>query len=150
MDFVSRLESHKKLQQRKKESLKRLEDVRDKFGKEECFQDCQIVIFCAGSLARLEFGKKSDLDLFVTAEEYFQPNRLEEYTLYAHLIRLNNELEFPSFSNNGEYLKVHSLKKLKNETGSHRDDSENLFTVRMLLMLESQPIVNKKKYPNCK
>ena len=146
MDFRKELKSHTGLAKRKKKSCKKLELVRKEFKKSGCFDDEKIMIFCAGSLARLEFGKKSDLDLFVTAEEVFQPNRLEEYTLYSDLIRLNKKLNFPTFSNDGEYLKVHSLKKLKDNTGSRKDDSDNSFTVRILLILESQYITNKDKY----
>ncbi len=146
MDFQKKLQSHTRLAKRANKSRQKLELVRNKFEESGCFDDDKIMVFCAGSLARLEFGKKSDLDLFITTEENFKPSRLEEYTLYSHLIRLNDELKFPSFSNDGEYLKIYSLEELKKETGSRKDDNSNSFTVRMLLLLESNPIFNKEKY----
>ena len=52
---------------------------------------------------------------------------------------INERLVFPPFSNDGEYLKVYFMEDLSSRTGSPRDDGDNLFTTRMLLMLESQP-----------
>ena len=73
-------------------------------------------------------------------------SRLCEYTLIAHLIQLNETLGFPPFSNDGEYLKICFIDDLKTHTGSRKDDSENLFTTRMLLILESQPLVHDDVY----
>lgn len=104
-------------------------------------------MFCAGSLARKEIGKKSDLDVFVVADRGKNlESRLCEYKIYADLIRLNDDLGLPQFSNDGEFLKVHFLDDLINNAGSRRDDSENLFTTRMLLILESVPVLNDQLY----
>ena len=53
---------------------------------------------------------------------------------------------FNRFSNDGEYLKICFMGDLKSRTGSRLDDSENLFTTRMLLILESQFIANEPVY----
>ena len=108
-----------------------------------------LAIFCAGSLARMESGTKSDLDLFVTAEGGYSGElhkRLFQITLFSELMAINGRLDYPPFSNDGEHLKVYFLEDLKSRTGSPRDDSENLFTTRMLLMLESQPIAHDDIY----
>jgi len=95
----------------------------------------------------MEIGEKSDLDVFVTADESEAlRSRLCEYTLFGQLINLNEELSLPPFSNDGEYLKIHFIEELKARTGSRRDDSENLFTARMLLMLESRGVFNTAAY----
>lgn len=147
MSCISILNSHSALSIRRNNSLQRLAEVKVRASAEEFLNEPRITVFCAGSLARLEAGNKSDLDLFVTADGNGKlHSRLFEFTLFAHLIRLNEELGFPPFSNDGEYLQIHSLDNLKKRTGSRRDDVENLFTVRMLLMLESKPIINEALY----
>ena len=89
----------------------------------------------------------SDLDLFVTAcARGDLHKRLFQITLFSELMEINERLGFPPFSNDGEYLKLYFMEDLKKHTGSPRDDSENLFTTRMLLMLESQPIVHEDIY----
>jgi predicted nucleotidyltransferase len=147
MSFSSILCSHEALSRRRKNSLECLANVKIEAQKEIFFEESSVTIFCAGSLARLEVGEKSDLDLFVIADNDPKlESQLYEYTLFAHLIHLNKEMGFPPFSNDGEYLKIHFIEDLKNRTGSRRDDSENLFTVRMLLMLESRPLIQEEQY----
>jgi len=46
-------------------------------------------------------------------------------------------------------LKVYDLEDMKIKTGDPKDDSENLFTVRMLLLLESKLIFNDALYQKC-
>ncbi|WP_020183558.1 nucleotidyltransferase domain-containing protein [Methylotenera sp. 1P/1] len=147
MSFTKILESHSPLNKRRQCSLEKLDIVKKLANEDDTLKDDSLSIFCAGSLARLETGEKSDLDVFVlaTKEEKLE-SRLFEYTLFSRLISLNEQLKFPPFSNDGEYLKIHFLDELKNRTGSRRDDVENLFTVRMLLMLESKPLVNEVLY----
>ena len=120
------------------------------------FADCvnitdqPLAIFCAGSLARMEIGAKSDLDVFVTAdavdESHKLRKRLFQLRLFSEMIAANDRLNFQSFSNDGEYLKLCFLDDIKFRTGSRIDDSENLFTTRMLLILESQFVANEPVY----
>ncbi len=147
------------------DALKRHPDLAGRYGRSKerlakvrgAFENCNIIredvkehplaIFCAGSLARMEVGDKSDLDLFVTAgEDNYLRGRLFSITLFSELMSINKQLSFPPFSNDGEYLKVYFMKDLKSSTGSRLDDSENLFTARMLLLLESQFVVNEPIY----
>lgn len=147
MSCLSRLDSHATLSRRKTHSSDELVRVREMFGASGVLKAQPITVFCAGSLARGEVGRKSDLDLFVTGDEGGQlRSRLCEYSLIAELIHLNRALSFPEFSNDGEYLKVCFIDDLKRKTGSPRDDSENLFTTRMLMLLESEPIVGSDIY----
>ena len=95
----------------------------------------------------MEIGSRSDLDIFVTADTSDQlQSHLFQIELFAELMRINKELDFPSFSNDGEYLKVYFVEHLKSHTGARLDDANNLFTTRMLLILESCPIVHSKTY----
>ena len=147
MNFISILDSHPALLKRRKRAREQLAHIQKEFEGEEYFKGLPIAIFFAGSLARLEIGEKSDLDLFVTADEDSQlRSSLCKYMLFSHLIRLNERLGFPPFSNDGEYLNIYFVEDMKNGTGSRRDDSDNLFTARMLLMLESKPLIQKKRF----
>ena len=140
---VDALQSHAALAERRRQSRTRLDHVRDALNASDVIRNQPLAIFCAGSLARMESGTKSDLDLFVTAEGDGEPRkRLFQITLFSELMAINKQLDFPPFSNDGEYLKVYFMEDLTSRTGSPLDDSENLFTTRMLLMLESQPIAH--------
>jgi len=142
------LENHQALSRRRERSQRELDRARTEFAACQYLQDLPLSVFCAGSLARAEIGEKSDLDIFVIADSSDRlQSRLCEYTLFAHLIRINNDvLGFPPFSNDGEYLKINFIEDLKARTGSRRDDIENLFTARMLLMLESKPLIHSELY----
>ena len=141
------LEKHELLARRRERSAEHIARVRERFTSLDYLRNLPVSVFCAGSLARMEIGEKSDLDLFVTADRSpILQSRLCEYTLIAHLIQLNEALGFPPFSDDGEYLKICFIDDLKTRTGSRRDDSENLFTTRMLLILESQPLVHDDVY----
>lgn len=108
-----------------------------------------VAIFAAGSLGRLETGRCSDLDVFFlakpaddTTDDVHPISRLQEISLFAKLIEINAQLGLPKFSGDGRYLKVHDLRRVISSTGDANDDSENLFTTRLLLLLESKPLWN--------
>ena len=144
---VDALQSHPGLAARRAESRARLANVRAAFQRLDIIKDRRLAIFCAGSLARMEAGAKSDLDLFVTENEDGGPfGHLFEIELFSKLMAINRKLRFPDFSNDGEYLQIHRMDELKSHTGSRFDDSANLFTARMLLILESQPVANDSVY----
>ena len=144
------LKRHPDLARRDAKSMRRLAEVRDAFVRCEVIKEHPLALFCAGSLSRMEVGNKSDLDLFVTADEvddnHVLRKRLFRITLFSEVMAINERLTFPPFSNDGEYLKICFMDDLKSRTGSRIDDSENLFTTRMLLILESQFIANEPVY----
>lgn len=140
------------LQSRFTHSKEFLTDVRNTlkdFNGGTCKRVC---VFAAGSLGRFETGRKSDLDVFIISDnpekspEERSLSRLEEIELFSDLIRVNEKMELPKFSGDGRFLKVHELEDLIKATGDSRDDSENLFTTRLLLLLESQPLSNDELY----
>ena len=59
---------------------------------------------------------------------------------------MNKCLGYGPFSNDGEYLKVYSLEKMLEALGAPQDDNENLFTARMLLLLEARCVCNQSLY----
>ncbi len=78
------------------------------------FNEFNISIFIVGSISRNEIGKNSDLDLFIISKEDI--SKLEQYKIFAKLIEINKKLNFPEFSNDGKFLKIHKLDNLKNFT----------------------------------
>ena len=55
-------------------------------------------------------------------------------------------MKLPEFSGYGEYLEIHYIEDMLRHLGSPQDDYENLFTARILLLLESQIIYNNDVY----
>lgn len=134
------LDQHAAIQNRIRHSKTFLERTKNAFAKFDGGVNEDICVFAAGSLGRFETGQISDLDLFIVSRDKI--SRLEEYKLFSDLIRLNEDLELPEFSSDGRFLKVHHLDDLINATGDAKDDLENQFTTRLLLLLESQPLSN--------
>lgn len=140
-NFQLILKGFQPLASRSDNTLDRLRKIREKFEQnQEIFSDRRVTVFCAGSIGRKDSGKQSDLDLFVIADEPI--NLLDTYYFFAQLIKINDELGYDKFSNDGEFLKVYSLQDLTNLTGTREEDSQNVFTARMLLLLESVPACN--------
>ena len=139
---------HRSLQNRNQKAQEKLDEIQKEFSDlGEMFNDRPITIFCAGSLGRGDVGKLSDLDLFILSDEKGdRKSRLREVEVLASIININRKLGFKEFSNDGQYLKFYSIDDMLKAVGSPRDDSENLFTARMLLLLESKPICNALVY----
>lgn len=145
--FSDVLLKHRALQRRRQQSLATSRKLERRLQKEVALSGAPLSIFAAGSLGRLDSGSKSDLDLFVLVDA--GPggiSRLFEYEIFSTLIHVNRELAFPSFSNDGQYLKLYDVEQMRRVTGTPRDDHENLFTARMLLLLESRSICNPRRY----
>lgn len=150
--YQSILQQHDGLKSRKTKSEEKLVEIREEFTNDCYHEDFQksksLSVFCGGSIARGEIGEKSDLDLFITTDDNSstQLNYLGECIILADLININRKLKFPEFSNGGEYLKIHDIKDMIDSIGSRIEDSNNDFTVRLLMMLESQWLYKEAKY----
>jgi predicted nucleotidyltransferase len=131
---------------RRQESQELINKLKDQIKIIEAIDANNITIFVAGSLGRMEFGIKSDIDFFLIAEE--RVNKLKNIEILGQLINLNHQLKLPEFSNDGRFLRIHCLDDMIIKTGSPNDDHENLFTTRILLMLESRAILNEDLYQN--
>jgi len=102
-----------------------------------------LTIFSVGSYARQEASVHSDIDLFFAYGEprpASENTRTNELRLFGRLIEIGDKMGFPSFSSDCEYLETHDLKDMINMMGGREDDSRNFFSLRMLMLLESQPI----------
>lgn len=107
-------------------------------------------VYVTGSVARGEAGQHSDLDLFIVGVENEKQqrslSRLDEILLKAQLIEKSREVTFPDFSGDGEYLAYYSRDELLKRLGTRDDDAENTFTARLLLLLESRPLLGQEAY----
>lgn len=159
--YSDALLSHTRLQERMTYSKELLCRVREAVSKKTNCGSSNLCVFAAGSLGRHETGQKSDLDVFLIAdrrkidigregrrEEGTVPNisRLDEIMTLSELIQVNQELQLEPFSGDGRYLKIQEISDLLTGTGSSTDDSENFFTTRLLLLLESKCIANDELY----
>lgn len=151
-NFDSILMGHARLQDRASYSRELIQKVKQNLRVRPTCNRTDLCIYAAGSLARNETGKVSDLDLFFLS--HCQPprahariiSRLGEIQIFADLIRLNEDLGLEPFSGDGLYLKIHEVDDVIDGTGSSEDDSENLFTTRLLLLLESTPLAGELVY----
>jgi len=107
-------------------------------------------VYVTGSFARGEATKSSDLDLFIAGladdKGNRQLSRLNEICIKADLISATRRLAIPEFSGDGEYLSHYTVEQLVKSLGSQENDAKNTFTARLLLLLESRPLVNNTIY----
>jgi hypothetical protein len=102
-----------------------------------------------GSFGRGEATVHSDLDLVIlgkgTAGEPAL-SRLDLTCIEADLIRAARKLEFPEFSGDGKFLRLHTVGELVGNLGKETDDVTNALTIRLLLLLESRPLFEEDVY----
>lgn len=107
-------------------------------------------IFATGSYARGEASIHSDVDLFFINDcvsgEVVNPN-LRQIKVMSDVIKATEgKLGFPAPSNDGEFLKVMTVAEILKDLGGREDDYKNHFTARMLLLLESSPVMGEDAY----
>lgn len=110
-------------------------------------------IYITGSIARLEAVPGSDLDLFVMDEigqGVPRLNYVENSHLVSTLDRIRLDAGFRPFSRGGDFVRTHSLRALLEETGSPNDDAKNTFTARILLLINSRPLLNVSAYESAR
>ena len=120
----------------------------DTVGAPAIVSDCACV-YATGSLGRGEMSERSDLDLFVLRNGTGPSTltNLDEIRLAARLIEVARLQGYVDFSGDGKYLKAHDVQKdLIGKLGTSEDDYVNVFTARMLLLLESRPILGRPVY----
>lgn len=98
-----------------------------------------LTIFATGSYARGEASEFSDIDLFFVSntplENISDPN-IKSLRMFSKIISVCDELDFPKFSNDGEFLEVLEKPTILEHLGARDDDHLNHFTARLLLILE--------------
>jgi len=71
---------------------------------------------------------------------------LDEVCIKAELIRMTRQCGFPEFSGDGQYLTHYTAEELISSLGTPEDDSQNTFTARLLLLLESKQLIGEGVY----
>ena len=139
-------------QERYMYSYTRLNELRNRINKIPGVSDYKnLTIFGAGSFARYEACAYSDIDMFFLCKdkrENLSKPRTRELRLFGHLIEIVENMSFPEFSNDCQYLNILDSPQILEHLGSPKDDHENYFTVRMLLLLESKCLFGDGIYDN--
>jgi predicted nucleotidyltransferase len=135
------------LQERRAYSEERLRQLQERIGTiEELSEQPNLSIYVTGSFGRLEAHSQSDLDLFFVSDGERAVDRVAKTLIDGELIRIARQMGFPPFSNDAQYLEIHSLKEMLDKLGGAEDDFKNFFTARMLLLLESRPVYGQQPY----
>jgi predicted nucleotidyltransferase len=145
------------LDDRRAVSATRLNEFSNTLDKARIIAEGKACVYVTGSFGRGEAGAHSDLDIFIVGrstessrdgivQERRDLARLDEICLKAELIHSTRHLKFPPFSGDGKYLDHYSIAQLVRTTGKPDDDANNTFTARLLLLLESRPLIGDEVY----
>ncbi|PDS56380.1 hypothetical protein CO663_26340 [Rhizobium anhuiense] len=133
-------------QARLKELQTELTDANGRLGNKAC-------VYATGSFGRLEAGTNSDLDLFIVSKigevdgvVTSQLRHLDAILVKADLISAIRKLGIPDFDADGKYLGHYSVQQFTGSLGAPDDDANNTLTGRLLLFLESQPLLGAEAY----
>jgi len=139
------------IEDRRALSDKRLEALKGRLSTAKGLTAGKACVYATGSFARGEASKFSDLDLFIAGKTEVETgrrllSRLDEICVKAELIQANKDLNIQEFSGDGEYLVHYTTHELVGSLGHPRDDANNTFTARLLLLLESTPLLGDDTY----
>lgn len=136
---------HQGLAVRRERSQLKLDQFSSRLREDRHARQFDGAIFAAGSYGRLEAGEKSDLDVFVVGSTA-TCGQLTGTRLLAAIADINDVLEFPCFDEEMRFYKIYTEKDLVENLGKPKDDTENSFTARMLLMLEGRALHGEQRY----
>lgn len=149
------------LENRRSRTAERVETLKADLQISKGLAEGKACVYATGSFARGEASAYSDLDLFIVGKsrKVEETNRtgkhprservlrrLDEICLKAELIDVTKRLSIPEFSGDGEYLKHYTVDELTGTLGRPEDDVTNTFTARLLLLLESKPLIGGDVY----
>ena len=148
------------LARRREYSSNTIATLRSEFIGAAKFAANKACVYATGSFGRCEASENSDLDLFIAgkseksvrsdgSEDFGQKNllnHLDEICVQAELIQAARRFGFPEFSGDGRYLDHHSVYEFTSTLGTEKDDVANTFTARLLLLLESKPLLEDAVY----
>jgi predicted nucleotidyltransferase len=137
------------LVQRRTRTTERIEELKNKLTNAANLCADKACIYATGSFGRGEASQYSDLDVFIVGEgtpEKPGLDPLNQILVKADLIDAIRKLKIPDFSGGGEYLKYHTVSELIKSLGTPEDDASNTFTARLLLLLESSPLLGEQVY----
>jgi hypothetical protein len=141
---LGELENRRKVSHERSTELKKgLSDALELIENKAC-------IYATGSFGREEAGVNSDLDLHIVGKDDGKQRsmlgKLDEVCVKADLISTARRLGFPEFDGDGAFLNHYSLHDLIDTLGKPEDDLTNTFTARLLLLLESKPLIGEVIY----
>lgn len=137
------------LERRRRDSERRLDQLRGCLHSVDELCGRSATVYVTGSFGREEAGSHSDLDLFIAGGHKGAKRALtglDEIRVKAQLIDATRSLGMPDFSGDGEYLQHYTGSELVGTLGKREDDASNTFTARLLLLLESRPLVGQAFY----
>lgn len=144
------------LADRRAQTEGRLAELKEHLKDAEAIATGKACVYATGSFGRCEASLHSDLDLFIVGKsdgkarpggkEGSLLRRLDEICVKADLIQVTRELNIPEFSGDGRYLTHYSIHDFTKTLGQPEDDVTNTFTARLLLLLESRPLVEPVVY----
>ena len=137
------------LEGRRKYTEDRFKGLQDKLVASEQRCKDRACVYATGSFARGEAHQWSDLDLFIVGQDVNGKrllSRLDEIRVKADLIEVTQQAGIPDFSGDGRYLEHYTSSHLTRTLGKPEDDAANTFTARLLLLLESRPLIGKDIY----
>lgn len=142
------------LERRRASTLARINSLRQKLEDAEKLVIGRACVYATGSFGRREASDYSDLDLFIVSKSTKVDGdnsisllpRLDEICVKAKLIEATRELGIPEFDGDGRYLIHHPLHLFTKTLGTPEDDVTNTFTARLLLLLESYPLLEERIY----
>lgn len=139
------------LESRRRLSDQRLSELKGRLSVARGLVDGKACVYATGSFARGEASQHSDLDLFIAGKTVGGDrrralSRLDEICVKAELIQANKDLGIQEFSGDGEYLEHYTTAQLVDSLGHPQDDANNTFTARLLLLLESVPLLGQDTY----
>ncbi len=144
------------LTERRNQTASRLRTLRESLRAVEGLTTGKACVYATGSFGRYEASEHSDLDAFIVGKSDGNPgrdgkegsrlNRLDEICVKAKLINITRNQGIPDFSGDGQYLAHYSAHELAKTLGTPEDDAINTFTARLLLLLESRPLLNDDVY----
>jgi predicted nucleotidyltransferase len=140
------------IQARRRATGERLDALRGRLKVAEALVAGKACVYVTGSFGRGEASTRSDLDLFIVRNpdaELPKLSNLDAILLKAQLIEAARESGLPEFDGDGKYLDEYDIHHLVGALGRREDDADNTFTARLLLLLESTPLLGREVYELC-
>lgn len=137
------------IERRRVETERRIRSIQRELSSTNDLLNGWACVYLTGSFARGEATRYSDLDLFLAGSRDSGDgglSRLDATLVKADLIRAIRRLNIPDFSGDGEYLDYYTLDDLVGKLGHPEDDVANTFTARLLLLLESRPLLGEESH----
>ena len=142
------------LSERRTRTSERIDALRTELADAESLCRDRACVYATGSYGRGEATPHSDLDLFIVGrvledektgkKALLRP--LDEILVKADLISATRKLKIRDFDGDGAYLVHYTVDELVKTLGKAEDDANNTFTARLLLLLESRPLLESSVY----